>query len=143
MIELIGVVYYLLNTISDCKSQRIDVRLSYISVGVVGMIMLFGGKLYLWPRFLLVAGVALISDRISKASKGALGEGDAYLLALVFLFVPGLNGFGILLLGFFLCSLVGMGILVIQRKRNKRLPLAPFLFISYVFALGVIFYEGP
>ncbi len=79
----------------------------------------------------LCVGIVLLI--ISKVSKGAVGEGDGYLLMITGLLL-GLWGNLQLLMGALLLAAIFSSVLLImnQADKKKELPFVPFLFISYM-----------
>ncbi|MEO0269796.1 MAG: prepilin peptidase [candidate division WOR-3 bacterium] len=79
---------------------------------------------YAFFAFFFGLFLRLIFGRIFK--KEALGEGDPYVFALIAIYIRGFDLFFVFFLSFLIGSILGF--ILILRKKEKYLPLLPFLF---------------
>ncbi len=85
-----------------------------------------------WQQFLAGTGTGMILAALSLAAKGAVGMGDALLVAALGLFMKTEAFFGMLSLGMFLAGIYSALLMTIKRKAgNTEIPFVPFLLAAY------------
>ena len=139
----IGVLSYLLcNTWMDLKYRKISFWMSMI-YGFVGVVLFIVLNHISW--FSLIGGVAIggIIFLISKLTKGGIGIGDSYLIAVTGIFLGLEMNITLLMYALFLSSLYSV-LLFFRKKfyRKKKIPFAPFLLLAYLFMEGMLVLYG-
>lgn len=85
-----------------------------------------------WQAWLPGMSVGVILFIISKASRGAIGEGDAYIYILTGALLGIMRNMEVLLLSLLLCSLVSLGLVAVRRVgRQYKIAFVPFIAIAY------------
>ena len=146
IMRLLPVIFLGVNTITDLRKKQVSlISLAVFSVAGIGAILLLykiedpyvSIETLRSMAFGVLAGVLLLL--LSLASDGAIGKGDG-LVTIIMGFYLGLWRVLVLLMGSFLtCGFFGAILLWRKRAgRKSRLPLMPFMLISY---LGLITME--
>lgn len=123
-------VYLLAMAIIDGRKKRIP-----ILPGVICLVCIIAGQIAngvswrVWMPGMLI-GVMLFA--VSKASRGAIGEGDAFVYTLTGALLGIMGNLELLLISLLLCSLVSLGLIVFRRVgRQYKIAFVPFVAIAY------------
>lgn len=120
-----------------------DWRRKEISAAVVVLFGAFGfglsvfadGRSFMQVFAGMVPGAVLAA--LSEASRGQIGMGDGFLILAAGCYFGFWEICGIFFLGSLLAGLTGIFLLLfLGRKRNDRLPFAPFVLFSYILWLA-------
>ncbi len=146
--EKIKLAYFLLpflgwNTITDLKEGRISF-LSVLFFGALGIVLLLcpmgkdllcqNGSIYV---HVLGAGIGLLMLLISVATGGGIGGGDGIVAVVLGWYLGIWQVLLLFLFAFFSAGLLGGALLLLKKAgRKSRLPMLPFLLLSYVFLLA-------
>lgn len=131
---ILSVVYFIVTlllmafAVIDYQTMTVPFDLLIVG-GVLGLVLLGVNPNVVWYKNLFVALVmALVLWGIGRVSRGGVGLGDVWLVALIALFLGWEQAFVVLLLGLVLSGLVS-GVLLISKKVTKTtmIPFVPFL----------------
>lgn len=129
-IRLLVLIYLGVMAIIDVKTKKIPI--------VPGALCLFGvstGQMVngtSWQNWLPGVIIGCILYMISKLSRGAIGEGDAFIYVLTGATVGIAKNVEILLISLFLCSLFSLALFVLGRvKKKDQIAFVPFIFVAY------------
>ena len=124
----------------------IDLETSYVYTGIIlkGSVLaiilmiiekiIYDNKMidYIIGAFL----VGLIIFLISKITKGAIGDGDIYILFLIGLFLGCSKSIELLMITFMIGGVISTVLLITKIKNRKdAIPFAPFLFVAIFFII--------
>ena len=124
----------------------IDLETSYVYTSVILKGSIIGVFLIVFEKVIYdnkildyVIGaflVGFIMFLISKITKGAIGEGDIYIIFLIGLFLGCLKTMELLMITFMIGGLIAAILLITKLKKKKdAVPLAPFLFLATFFII--------
>ncbi len=129
LVIIVG-VYLLAMAIIDGKKKRIP-----ILPGVICLVCIIAGQIanrtcwQFWISGMLVGVVLFV---VSKASRGAIGEGDAFVYTLTGALLGIMGNMALLLISLLLCSLVSLVLIVFRRVgRQYKIAFVPFVAIAY------------
>lgn len=126
---LVG-IYLVIMAVVDQRRKEIPIvpgALCFVCI-VVGQIV----NKTSWQVWLPGMSVGVILFIISKASRGAIGEGDAYVYILTGALLGIVRNMEVLLLSLLLCSLVSLGLVAVRRVGRKyKIAFVPFIAIAY------------
>ncbi len=129
LVIIVG-VYLLAMAIIDGKKKRIP-----ILPGVICLVCIIAGQIanrtcwQFWISGMLVGVVLFV---VSKASRGAIGEGDAFVYTLTGALLGITGNMALLLISLLLCSLVSLVFIVFRRVgRQYKIAFVPFVAIAY------------
>lgn len=129
LVVIVG-VYLLAMAVIDGRKREIP-----ILPGVICLVCIIAGQMAnnvswrVWMPGMLV-GVILFA--VSKASRGAIGEGDALVYTLTGALLGITGNMELLLISLLLCSLVSLGLIVFRRVgRQYKIAFVPFIAIAY------------
>lgn len=131
---LMTMIYYELSVmlivfgIVDALSMEVPVEL-LAAAGGIGLVSMFLNPNLIWYENILsvlLAGIVLYG--ILRLSRGSIGEGDAWLLIVVILFMGWEHGLLMFLISLVLSGVTGIILLVSGRVGRKTvLPFVPFM----------------
>ena len=118
-----------------------DIKKKTVSIQVIGALALWGVFAVVQENRLSEAvtgslpGLALLG--VSRMTKEAVGEGDAWLFCALGLYTGLVGTLEILWLSGFFAMLVGSALLLLGRDgRKTRIPMVPFVLLSYLLVQG-------
>ncbi len=117
---------------TDIKRKEIYVKPSLLLMAAGAVSCALSGREALFNAALgILLGLMILL--ISKASKGAVGEGDGLILMVTAFFQGFFGNLRMLMTALFLSAAASVGVLLFKRcRRDYELPFAPFLFISFI-----------
>lgn len=121
-------VLLVLFALIDLISKEVPSDLLYAAIVAGGISLVFNPNA-IWYMHLLAFAVGIaIMLVMTKVTRGAIGDGDIYLIAIVALFLGWQQGFIVFLLALVLSGVVGIVLLVSQLVTNKTvIPFVPFI----------------
>ncbi|RKI43717.1 hypothetical protein D7V86_03060 [bacterium D16-51] len=126
-------VCLLLEAVIDIRKQKIWLPLVLIEIPVLtGLNYSMGrGGIALWAASF---GTGVVIYLVSIVTKEQIGKGDAYLFAMTGAGMGFLGNIALLYLTFFFAFLAALFYWLVKKAgRGFRMPLAPFVFVSYCF----------
>lgn len=129
--ELCTVVFLAMNSWLDIRRREISLLLTvvYAGCGIIYSI-LQGRKI---QDVLIPAGLGILFLAAGLISRGAIGEGDCWILLALGALLDTETYIRMLCIGFFLAAFWSGILLVIRRKSRKtEIPLVPFLLAGYI-----------
>lgn len=129
--ELCTVVFLAMNSWLDIRRREISLLLTvvYAGCGIIYSI-LQGRKI---QDVLIPAGIGILFLAAGLISRGAIGEGDCWILLALGALLDTETYIRMLCIGFFLAAFWSGILLVIRRKSRKtEIPLVPFLLAGYI-----------
>ena len=129
--ELCTVVFLAMNSWLDIRRREISLLLTvvYAGCGIIYSI-LQGRKI---QDVLIPAGIGILFLAAGLISRGAIGEGDCWILLALGALLDTETYIRMLCIGFFLAAFWSGILLVIRRKSRKtEIPLMPFLLAGYI-----------
>jgi leader peptidase (prepilin peptidase) / N-methyltransferase len=127
IIGLLGICTY-----TDIRKRELSMVIVGIFAGLAIVWCAVFMKAFLWQQVIgCVVGVLLLL--LSKLTKGAIGEGDGYLLMVTGLFLGLWDNIRLLMGALWSVAVIAIILLIIRKAdRKKELPFVPFLLLSYV-----------
>ncbi len=130
--KILALMLLLYNSYTDLKMRLVSV----VSV-TAAVILSVAGRFFFEGKDIgsivsgAVPGVALLV--LSRVSRGAVGEGDAYIFMALGIMFGIAKSIYILIVSLVICSVLGMVILVINPLKSRdHLPFVPFILLSYL-----------
>ncbi len=123
----------LLLAVSDATTYQLptDLLIFGLVAGVILVILAGGLKWYM--NILVATGVFFLIIILRKILRGGLGEGDAYVVAMIALYLGGMHMLVVVLVGLLLSSVVGIGMMIFAGKSRKTvLPFVPFIAVAHI-----------
>lgn len=120
-----------LQALWDLKYREILISVSIIGAlgGVVGM-LLTERRIVEFLLALVPAGICFV---FSKLSRGAIGLGDAIVLAVIAFYYPLERILFICMLAFSIAAVIALYLLVVVRKKGDyQIPFVPFLWMGWL-----------
>lgn len=121
-----------LHSIEDIRDKKITISVSLLA-GIVGVLLhLLFQKESIYSMLLgMAAGAGILL--LSLCSQGRLGAGDGIVFMMTGLYLGAAGNLILMFLSFALAGIWGISMLCLGRiGKNDRIPLIPFLFVSYV-----------
>ncbi|MDE7325839.1 MAG: hypothetical protein K2N63_06140 [Lachnospiraceae bacterium] len=122
----------------------VDIRKKSLSVPVL-VLVLGAAVLFrlLWDGGIVAGGAGLLSGflicAVGKISRGQIGMGDGFLLAVTGMLLGFWKNMELFLTGLFFCAVFSAGILIFFRKgRGYQVPFVPFLAVAQLFRILVL-----
>lgn len=129
LVVVVG-IYLSVMAVIDGRKKRIPVL-----PGAVCLVCIIAGQIVNrigWQFWISGMSVGVILFAVSKASRGAIGEGDAYVYILTGALLGIVKNMELLFISLFLCSLVSLGLIVFRRVgRQYKIAFVPFVAIAY------------
>ena len=134
IIEVLLAAVYIVLSAADIKKREIPVWILGIPVAsmTVYLCVIKDFRTLIWnvSAALIFFSAGIL---ISKLTKGAIGNGDAYVCGAVFMILGFLNGLTAVTLGLFSAAFFGTLIKCIRKKSWKyQIPFVPFLCSGYI-----------
>ena len=129
---ILGTILLLL-AVSDATTYQLptDLLVFGLVVGVLLVIRAGGPKWYM--NILVATVVFFLIFLLGKILRGGIGEGDAYVVAMIALYLGGMHMLVVVLAGLLLSSVVGIGMMIFAGKSRKTvLPFVPFIAIAHI-----------
>lgn len=124
----------LLGACSYTDIEKKEISLSFISVflGIEIIYLIVFKRGSLWQQCSgIIVGVAVLV--YSKMSKGAIGEGDGYLLVATGLMLGWRDNIVLLIGALILAGSFSIFLLLFKKvNKKKEIPFAPFLLLTYI-----------
>lgn len=130
MITILTGAYLAVMAVIDRRTKTIPVL-----PGVIGILAIVIAQIInhvTWWQWIPGILVGLFLYAVSKATRGAVGEGDALVYSLTGVALGFSRNLELLILSLFFSSLVAGGLLVFRRiGKDGRLPFVPFTAVAY------------
>lgn len=127
-------IYLIICTVSDIKTKKISLKLSFVFLFLGPFIYLFFIKAdVIILLYNLIPGICLLL--VSLFTKGAVGGGDAVILMIMSFYIPSASVLVILFFSLLAASVVSVILMIKKYSRKYALPFAPFITLGYTIFL--------
>ena len=128
----IVILFLMINGYLDWKKHEISLA-SILIFGVAGIGFSLGTSCSHWGELLGGTSVGIFVMAIAFLTKEAIGFGDGLLLVVTGVWLGFWETLRLLVTGLILCTVI-MGVLVLCKavSKEERIPLVPFLLLSFV-----------
>ena len=123
----------LLLGVSDAMTYQLPTDLLVFGLIAGLVLILLEGDSTWWMNIVVAAGVFLFIYLLGKLLRGGIGEGDAYVVAMLALYLGGMHMLVVVLVGLLFSALIGIGMMIFGGKSRKTvLPFVPFMAVAHI-----------
>lgn len=128
----LAVCYLGFNAWTDARKKEIDLRITAVA-GAVCLVLRAAGLDGGWKITFLSFFPCIVLFLMGRLLQNGIGLGDAVVAGMMGVLMPAGEVMGCLILGFFMAGFWGiLGQIRGNRKRDEKIPLVPFLLVSYL-----------